>query len=40
MNKLNDFKHEVWKIIFDGLNQDPLKTHEKAVEKEEKQKTN
>tara|TARA_B100000963_G_scaffold58721_1_gene46768 strand:+ start:8317 stop:9051 length:735 start_codon:yes stop_codon:yes gene_type:complete len=40
IDKLNDFKHQVWKIIFDGLNQDPQKNHKNAVEKEEKQKTN
>ena len=40
IDKLNDFKHQVWKIIFNGLNQDPQKSHKNAVEKEEKQKTN
>ena len=34
MNKLNSFRQEVWTTIFQGLKQDPLKNHEKAVEKE------
>ena len=40
IDKLNDFKHQVWKIIFNGLNQDPQKSHKNAVEKEEKQNIN
>ena len=34
MNKLNHFRQEVWTVIFKGLKRDPLKSHEKAVEKE------
>ena len=34
INKLNDFKKEVWRVIFRGLKEDSLKTHEKAVTKE------
>ena len=34
INKLNDFKMKVWKVVFKGLNQDSLKRHEKAIEKE------
>ena len=40
INKLNDFKQDVWEIIFEGLKQDPLKSHEKAVGKETRLKIN
>ena len=40
INKLNDFKQDVWGIIFEGLKQDPLKSHEKAVGKETRLKIN
>jgi len=40
INKLNDFKQDVWEIIFEGLKKDPLKSHEKAVGKETKLKIN
>ena len=40
ISKLNDFKEQVWGIIFNELKKDPLKTHEKAVGKETIIKTN
>ena len=40
INKLNDFRQNVWEIIFEGLKQDPLKSHEKAVGKEKNLKIN
>ena len=40
INKLNDFKQDVWEIIFEGLKKDPLKSHEKAVGKETRLKIN
>ena len=40
IDKLNDFKQDVWEIIYEGLKQDPLKSHEKAVGKEKKLKIN
>ena len=40
INKLNDFKQDVWEVIFEGLKQDPLKSHEKAVGKEKRLKIN
>jgi 1-acyl-sn-glycerol-3-phosphate acyltransferase len=40
ISKLNDFKEQVWGIIFNELKKDPLKIHEKAVGKETIIKTN
>ena len=40
ISKLNDFKEQVWGIMFNELKKDPLKTHEKAVVKETIIKTN
>ncbi len=34
INKLEDFKQQVWEVIFTGLKEDSLKSHEKAVAKE------
>ena len=34
INKLDDFKQQVWEVIFKGLKKDSLKRHEKAVVKE------
>ena len=34
INKLDDFKQQVWEVIFTGLKKDSLKSHEKAVAKE------